>query len=245
MTTDLEFIDEYFSGGLSNDERLAFEKKLETDQAFADEAAFYLSTMAVSRQDADQEKKQLFKKLYEEKETSTGARVIKLGWIRPVMAAAAVLLLAFMTWTFFLKPPSATQMADRYMKEHFTSLGVVMGSSENKLQEAKSLFNSEKYPESLSVLENILKEKPLESEVVKLAGIVSLRMNNYDKALGYFEWLAEQPGLFDNPGHFLQALTLMKRNLPADKQKAKILLQEVVDKDLSGKEDAVEWLKHL
>ena len=63
MTTDLTFIDEFFSGGLSNEERQAFEEKLESDQAFADEVAFYLSTLAVSRQDADQEKKQLFRKL--------------------------------------------------------------------------------------------------------------------------------------------------------------------------------------
>ncbi len=54
-----------------NEERQAFEKKLESDQAFADEVAFYLSTMAVSREDADQEKKQLFRKLYEEEEIST------------------------------------------------------------------------------------------------------------------------------------------------------------------------------
>ncbi len=78
-----------------------------------------------------------------------------------------------------------------------------MGATANKLQEAKSLFNDGKYTESLTVLENILKEKPQDAEAIKLAGIVSLQMADYDKALGYFKWLEDQPGLYDNPGLIL------------------------------------------
>ena len=55
--------------------------------------------------------------------------------------------------------------------------------------------------------------------------------------------LADQRRLYDNPGEFYQALTLMKRNIPGDHQKAKFLLQDVVDKNLSGKEEAQKWLK--
>ncbi len=95
----------------------------------------------------------------------------------------------------------------------------------------------------MAKLTDMLKEKQDDAETVKLAGIVSLRMENYDQALGYFEWLAEQKGYYDNPGEFYQALTLMKRNLPGDEQKAKILLQDVVEKNLSGKEEAQKWLE--
>jgi len=102
MTTQLTFIDDYFTGSLSAGEKTDFEKKLQSDPAFADEVGFYLSSMAVSRESGGQEKKQRFKALYTIKGDETTARVIKFQWLRPAMAAAALLLIAFMAWTFFL-----------------------------------------------------------------------------------------------------------------------------------------------
>jgi hypothetical protein len=245
MTTQLNYIDDYFSGNFSKEEKMIFEEKVQSDPAFAEEVSFYLSSMAVSREDADQEKKKRFKELYVIKNEELSTPVVKFRWLRPAMSAAAVLLVVLLAWTLFLKPPSATQMADRFIREKFTTLGVQMGTSDDQLQKAKSLYNEGKYNEALQILENLLKEKSTDDEVIKLAGIVSLKVENYDKALGYFKWLADLPGLYDNPGRFYQALTLMKRNLPGDKQKAKIFLQEVVDKKLSGSETAQEWLKDL
>lgn len=245
MTTQLIFIDDYFTGSLSREEKLIFEGKLQSDPAFAEEVAFYLSSMAVSRDDADQEKKQRFSELYLISKEDTKVPVMKFRWLRPALSAAAVLLVVLLAWTLFLRPPSATRMADRYIQEKFTTLGVQMGTSDDQLQKATSLYNEGKYNEALQILENLLKEKSTDVEVIKLTGIVTLKLENYDKALGYFKWLADLPGLYDNPGAFYQALTLMKRNLPGDKQKAKILLQEVVDKNLSGREEAEEWLKYL
>jgi len=115
----------------------------------------------------------------------------------------------------------------------------------NNLEEVKGLYNSGKYAEAMVMLTDMLKEKKDDAETVKLAGIVSLRMENYDQALGYFKWLAEQKGYYDNPGEFYQALTLMKRNLPGDKPKAKTLLQDVVKQNLTGKEPARDGLKDL
>ena len=57
-------------------------------------------------------------------------------------------------------------------------------------------------------------------------GIVYLKLGNYDKALQYFKQF-ENDTLYANPSQFNQALTLLKRNLPGDKQKAKELLQHV------------------
>jgi tetratricopeptide (TPR) repeat protein len=242
MTTPLDLIDNYFSGNPSSEEKAAFDKKLQSDPDFADEVALYLSAFAISREDADKEKKQRFRELYAERELTPTAPVVKFRWLKPVMAAAAVLVVALLVWTFFLKPPTITQMADRYIKNQLKEFPLQMGPN-NELQEAKDLYNNGKYPEALTKLEGILKEKPNDAEIIKLAGIVSLRMENFDKALGYFQWLADQKNYYDNPGEFYQALTLLKRNQPGDNQKAKILLLEVVEKNLSGKEEAQTWLK--
>jgi tetratricopeptide (TPR) repeat protein len=245
MTAELEYIDQYFSGGLSAAEKQGFQDRLQNDEAFAGEVSFYLSSLAVAREAGHQEKKQRLIGLYENKDVRAEGKVTGMRWLRPAMAVAALLILGFLTWTMFMKPPSPVRLADRYIREQFGQLGVEMGNTANPLQEAKKLYNEGKFPEAESVLENILKGKPGDAEAIKLAGIVSLRMENYDKALGYFRWLAEQQGLYANPGEFYRAVTLMKRNLPGDQQKARVLLQEVVDKGLSGKEEAERWLKRL
>lgn len=242
MTTPLDLIDDYFTGNLSDEEKATFEKKLQAEPDFADEVALYLSAFAISREDADQEKKQRFRELYVEREMAKTTPVVQFRWLKPAMAAAAVLLVALLVWTFFLKTPTTTQMADRYINSELKAFPLQMGPN-NNLQEAKELYNNGKYSEALTKLEAILNEKPDDPEIIKLAGIVSLRLDNYDKALGYFKWLADQPGMFDNPGEFYQALTLLKRDLPGDDQNAKILLQDIVEKNLSGKEEAQKWLK--
>jgi tetratricopeptide (TPR) repeat protein len=244
MTTQLNYIDDYFSGILSKEEKQLFEEKIQSDPVFADEVAFYLSSMAVSREDADEVKKQRFRELYSIRDEETTARVVKFRWLRPAMSAAAVLLVVLLAWTLFLKPPSVTQIADRYIKTELNSFGSTMGKV-NNMEEVKGLYNNGKYAEAMAKLTDMLKEKQDDAEAIKIAGIVSLRMENYDQALGYFKWLAEQKGYYDNPGEFYQALTLMKRNLPGDKQKAKTLLQDVVKQNLTGKETAQDWLKDL
>jgi hypothetical protein len=46
-------------------------------------------------------------------------------------------------------------------------------------------------------------------------------MDNYDKALGYFDWLAKEQGYFSNPGEFYQALTFLKETNPVTFKKQK------------------------
>jgi len=43
-------------------------------------------------------------------------------------------------------------------------------------------------------------------------------------------------------GHIYQALTLLKRNQPGDKQKARQLLQQVPPQHLASEETAQQWL---
>jgi tetratricopeptide (TPR) repeat protein len=72
-------------------------------------------------------------------------------------------------------------------------------------------------------------------------GIAYLRLGNYERALQYFKQF-ENDILFSNPSQINQALTLLKRNLPGDKQKAKELLEHVRDQGLEGKEIALKLL---
>ena len=66
-------------------------------------------------------------------------------------------------------------------------------------------------------------------------------LGNYNKALSYFQQLGTYH-LYANPAIFYQALTMMKRNQPGDKEEAKRLLKEVSDNNLAEKETADQWL---
>ena len=80
-------------------------------------------------------------------------------------------------------------------------------------------------------------------KAIENAGIASLRLQHYDKALEYFKQLESHDKLYANPALLYQALTLMKRNNPGDTQMAKLLLQQIDHDDLEGKDVAHEWLK--
>jgi len=170
---------------------------------------------------------------------------MSLGWLKPVMSAAAVLLIFFLGWTFFLKPASVQQLADEYIKNKFSEQPVQMGKSEDSIEIALGMFNKGEFEEAGKIADKILSSEPGNPEALKLGGIVSLRLGNYEKALFNFQKLADQPGLFTNPGLFYKAITLIKRDHPGDMESAGVLLKKVVDQNLDGKEQAEQWLKKV
>jgi len=60
-----------------------------------------------------------------------------------------------------------------------------------------------------------------------------------------FEELAHNQEVPNNPGLFLQAVTLMLRNQPGDKQEAKQVLQRVVETQAAGSQEAAQWLQKM
>jgi anti-sigma factor RsiW len=58
-----DYIEAYFSGALSPEERKEFEKRIEMDKNFAEEVAFYLSAKQVLKEELIKEKKDWFRQL--------------------------------------------------------------------------------------------------------------------------------------------------------------------------------------
>jgi tetratricopeptide (TPR) repeat protein len=158
-------------------------------------------------------------------------------------AAAAVVAGLILSWQLFIRPAPLQQLARDYIKENYHTIGVTMGGQDDEIQKGLQLYNTGNLPQALPYFEKLVNLDHADFTAVKYAGITSLRLQQYDKALHYFKLLSEQPGLYANPGIFLQAITLLKRNLPADKQTARKLLVQVVENDLEGKETAEQWLK--
>lgn len=133
-------------------------------------------------------------------------------------------------------------MADQYIRQHLQTLGVQISSRRDSLQSGLRLYNEGRPEEALQQFEKIIQFDRSDFTAKKYAGIISLRLKEYDKALAYFKQLESHRTLYTNPAQLYQALTLMERNFPGDADKAKQLLQQVVKNDLNGKEAAHEWL---
>ena len=118
-----------------------------------------------------------------------------------------------------------------------------MGNREDSLQKGLRLYNDGMHREAMNLFESLVRMDTTFIDAKKYAGIAALRLEEYENALHYFSLLASDTQLYANPGKFYQALTLLKRNRPGDKEAARQLLQAVVNEDLERSKEAEDWLK--
>jgi tetratricopeptide (TPR) repeat protein len=243
---NLELIDAYFQNSLTSAERTEFEKKCEEEKSFAAEVAFYVSARKLLKEELVRTKQQSWEQqephartIFEETDPiSIERRKPKFAWLKYV--AAACIILAIATY-IFERPASPQKLADHYMVDNYTTLPQNMGI-EDKLSSAKEAYNTKDYQTSLAIFQAVVSEQPDNAEAIEYVGIVSLRMNNYDKAIEAFDKLSKM-NLRVNSGLFLKAVTLLQRDGPGDKEQAKQLLQTVVDQQAGQSKVAKEWLE--
>lgn len=242
---DLIYIENYFKGEFTQKDNGEFEQKIKDDPAFAEEVAFYCSAMQVIKDQSAEEKKKRFRKLYEETKQLRPVKSLGIRKIWPYIAAAAVITGVIFGLYMYYKPTSLQQVADQYISQHFdTAMGVKMAGSTDSLDAAMQLYNDNKLSDALVQFEKIDQSGSNAEVAKKMAGIVSLRLGEYDKAIDYFVQL-EKLELYSNPGKLYHALALIKRNRPGDKETAKQILTQVIEGDLEGKETAKKWKELL
>jgi tetratricopeptide (TPR) repeat protein len=136
-------------------------------------------------------------------------------------------------------------LANQYIQQHLQSLSITMSSKGNSIQDGLNLYNEGKLQQALQQFEAIIIADTSSFNAKKYAGIVSLQLEQFDKAITYFTQLENYRNLYSNPGKLLKAITLMKRNNAGDVDQAKNLLHEVVQNNLEGKRDAEKLLSKL
>ncbi|HEV3222914.1 MAG TPA: hypothetical protein VGZ90_08555 [Puia sp.] len=246
-----DYIESYFTNELVPDQAREFEKRIESDPAFAEEVAFYLSALTVSREVAQTEKKENFKRLYQDDSIEDKIPVKKISGARPLrkliyyISAAAVVSGIIFGINTFTNTASPQELASQYEKENLQTLEVTMGGKTDSIQMGRNLYNAGKPAEALLHFEKIIHSDSSNSTAKKYAGLSALKLKEYDRALTWFKELETYSQDYANPALLYQALTLMDRDQPGDKANAKLLLKQVVKNDLEGKETAQEWLKKM
>jgi tetratricopeptide (TPR) repeat protein len=237
---NIDYVESYFNNELTAAGREQFEQKIIADPAFAEEVAYYCSVLQTAKIEAAAEKKKRFAEIYEQNPGVKKPGTVTKLW-KYVTAAAVVAGIIFGSY-LMLKPDSPRQLANLYLQENFQSLSITMSSKVDSLEVGLSLYNEGKWPEALHQFEKIIQSDSSSFDAKKYAGIVSLQLKEYDKALAYFSQLENYPGLYSNPAKLYKAIILMERNSARDAEQAKALLQQIVQNNLEGKETAKEWL---
>jgi len=238
MSEHLGYIDSYFNKELSPEECRIFDQRIEQDPAFAEEVAFYLNALDSVKAELAAQKKERFREIYQEIRPAQRTGLVRRFW--PYVSAAAVTIALVFRFVVFGGAVTPLKLAEQYIQKNLEEIFPTMSTGDS-LEFGKQLYNEGKFTEALTLFENILNSDSSKSRAKEYAGIVSLRLEQYDKALKYFT-LLENTRLEKNPGKFYHALTLMKRNLPGDEEEAKKLLNVVIAENLMYKDIASEWI---
>ena len=234
----LERIDNYYSNALSASERVDFENDLKNDPALAAEVAFYVQAKQAAQAEAHARRKAEWATLDNSLQKTT-QRTIFYRYA----AAASVVLLIGVGWLLFQSTDQDNlrgegdfdkNWAAAYVSKNFTTLNIQMSGSADSLQMGISSYNAGDVAKAQGVFNQLLERDSLNAEAQKYAGIVSLRRGNYDQAIKHFHRLGLRTDLAANPGKFYEALALLQRNLPLDKNTAENLLKEVKAAKLEG-----------
>lgn len=188
------------------------------EESFAKDVAFYIAQRKAVKAELLRQKIAAWTE-GDDKEAGRGhpAAIRKLRPGRWIFYGTAACVLLVIGLYFTLYAPSPRRLAGDYIEKKYSRLSQTMDGSTDSLQLGIAAYNHEDFGEARALFEALYKAHPENTDVLKYAGIVYLRTTNYDKALGKFEELARIKGLLSNPGLFLQAVTLLRRDSPGIK----------------------------
>lgn len=235
-----EYIERLIKGELTPDEVNYLEKEIADDPGFAADIALYVSSIDALRARSAAETKERFRKLHK-----GSNNVVRMPFWKYAAAAAAVITVLFVGVYVFFPRNSPPEIADRYIEKNLAVLGVMMNNAPDSLQRAIALYNEGKLNAAGIYFESIAGRHPDNFKAREYAGIVSLRLENYDNALAHFDTLSKATHLYANPGKFYYSLTLFKRDRPGDVKSARSILQQLADSPGPHQRAARELLKQL
>lgn len=235
-------IEGYFNKQLSETEKEQFEADLKSNVALANELAAYLASKSAGTMDGEAKNRAYHHSGLQPVRPAKN-KVKSPRQTLYIVSAAAAFLVGGIAW-FLLAPPKQDLqlLANGYAMENFTTLDVEMGGGADSVQLAIQYYNKGQYATANKVCEQILANDPENAGAKKIAGIVSLRLLDYDRAIAYFHQLGALKNLYPNPGKFYEAIALIQSGIPSNIPHAKTLLQEVIVEQLEGRDEALKWM---
>ena len=234
MSETLDYIESYFTGRLADPERQQFEDRCVHDQAFAEEVAFYIQTRATLKEELLKAKKTAWS-------AAGGVGRVRTLYLVSAAAAVAAVLILFSSLYLLTRPKGPAQLAATYIRTHYDRLSQTLDGSRDSLAQGITAYNNQSLKQAQNIFQALSNNGNTDARLYN--GLVYLRLKDYDQALHQFDTLANITSLYSNPGPFLKAITLLQRNATGDREAARQLLQDIVNRQLDGSQEAAAWLK--
>lgn len=205
-----EDIGRYVAGEMDEQERRAFERRLEADPTLKEQVTLFRSvseSLATRFQREEDEKKfrANLSGLAEEHITEHDGRSSRLKWYS-LAAAASVILCA----VIFYKPFSSKPSYDEYAV--FEPLALAgRGQTDSLKILAEHTFNEKQYDDALAYIDAILKEEPSNTELKMYKGIALLQLDRYPEANAIFDSIRITPSIYRDHALWLRALSALKQ----------------------------------
>lgn len=233
--TKEELIEKYISGRLTSEEKLEFDRLIETDASFREEVRFHKDLKRVTEHDQDE----AFKKQLQEYEKRVGIK--RRPFIAMGVAASIVLALGSALWIVFQKTPSEKLFAEYYEPYRNVVAPVVRGDDSEDIEaRAFSAYEKGSFEEAVTNFETLLSEEENSEYRFYLA-------NSY-LALGHSQSALQQLVRYPSNSRFsdkipwYRALAYLQLD---DLDTAKEILQQIELRGTYNYSKAIEILKKL
>jgi hypothetical protein len=216
---NIELIETYFEGKLSDADKTAFETRLIIDSDFKEEVELYKNIVAGIKENGASNLKAKLKLVDEELDSEPA--IIKLesrksSLVKYIAIAASVVLVISLSlyWSLSNKSNLPELAIVYYEKEK--GLPNEMSVSENQLSDVMISYKNGDYFTTKSKLNDLLKNKNTNDTLNYFLGITSYELKDYSAALASFNTINSESVYYDKAQYRLVLIELVAN----DKQKA-------------------------
>lgn len=186
---NIELIEAYVEGRLSEEEILKVEARMSADQEFREEVELYKTLVSGIKSTSEIRIKHKLSQIDAELDGGTGSSsFLNQSWgIKLAIAASiAVVVIGFSYWMYDNSYSSERVFAKYYVKD--PGLPALMSSSSNKLlDEAMHQYKIGNYENSILILERIKSEIQSNDTIIYFLGICYLMDDSPEVAIKYFK----------------------------------------------------------
>ncbi|WP_340201537.1 hypothetical protein [Ascidiimonas sp. W6] len=208
---DYILFDNYISGELTEDAKMAFENRLRTDAAFKKSYETYQeATHFLAQKFEHEEATVAFKENLQKigdthfKETPTSKKVRSFTFLKYAVAASIILMMGI-----FLFDQNTSPSYEDFITYDTLSL-TVRGGETNATQKAEEAFNTKNFKVAEGYLNTLLEADADNQELLLYKGITLLEQDKLEEATALFEKIQHGNSVFKNKASWYLALTHLK-----------------------------------
>ncbi|MDN5201831.1 hypothetical protein QQ008_10670 [Fulvivirgaceae bacterium BMA10] len=222
MSEELENIEKYLSGTLNEEERKAFESRLESDTDFAKSVeALRLAMEGIHNFGLRQELKEIGAEMNEEL-LSFKRKNPKRVWLF-IGGVAATLTILIAVLHYLSQTSSTTQLFQSYFQP-YPNLITTRSSDQSDIKEAFQNYSHQNFKEALKGFESAVLERNRNDTLLFYAGVSALADGTHEKAIDYLSALSEIKSEFNQQGNWYLALAYV---LGDDIEEARQILNRI------------------